>query len=114
VRTGTTYSRSSASTEIEHHAETNDLIEGLKTAGRLTVEGEDRTPPIPFEQSVGDYIEFLHRTSTLARIRLGDRSDEFDHAIRAVFTRHRNDRLRYGVVGLITWGWATVTRVPDR
>jgi len=90
--------------EIEHHTETKDLIVGLSAAGRFAIEGEDRTPPMPFEQSVGDYIEFLHSTSTLARIRLGDRSDKFDDALRAVFVRHRIDRLRYGVVGLITWG----------
>jgi hypothetical protein len=62
---------------------------------------------VPFEQSIDDYIEMLHSTSTLARIRLGDRASRFDADIRAVFARHGLDRLRYGVVGVVIWGRPT-------
>lgn len=88
----------------DHHTDTKDLVEILRASGRFAVQGEERTQPMPFEQSVEDYIEFLHSTSELARIRLGDRSAKFDEELRAVFARHRIEHLRYGVVGLVTWG----------
>ena len=90
--------------EVEHHAETNDLLRDLQASGRFALEGEERAAPAPFEQSVNDYIEFLHSTSTLARVRLGSRSDAFDAEIRAVFARYGIEWLRYGVVGFIAWG----------
>lgn len=90
--------------EIEHHTETKDLVGDLRRAGRFHVDGEERTSPEPYDQSVGDYIEYLHSTSTLARVHLGDRSSAFDAEIRAVFDRHGIERLWYGVVGLVIWG----------
>lgn len=90
--------------ELEHHTETNDLIEQLGRSGRFTLGGQRRTDPVLFEQSVDDYIEMLHSTSTLARVRLGDRSARFDAQLREVFVRHGLDRVRYGVVGLVAWG----------
>lgn len=93
-----------AYSELKHHPETKDLMAALRTSGQFGVHGEERMNPMPFEQSLDDYIEFLHSTSTLARIRLGDRSREFDTAIRAIFARHGIERLRYGVVGLLVWG----------
>jgi SAM-dependent methyltransferase len=90
--------------EIEHHTDTKDLVESLCASGRFAVRGEERTQPMAYEQSVNEYIELLHSTSTLARVRLGDRSSQFDEELRAIFARHRIERLRYGVVGLVTWG----------
>lgn len=90
--------------EVEHHRETKDLIADLRDSGRFRVYGEQRTEPVRFEQSVGDYIEFLHSTSTLARVRLGERSAEFDEQIRRVFTRHGLARVAFGVVGYVAWG----------
>lgn len=90
--------------EVEHHRETSDLVAELRGSGRFTVHGEDRTEPIPLEQTVGDYIDFLHSTSTLARIRLGERSAVFDESIRAIFARHGLDRVAFGVVGYLAWG----------
>jgi ubiquinone/menaquinone biosynthesis C-methylase UbiE len=90
--------------ELEHHSETKDLVARLRESGRFTLIGEERTDPAPFEQSVDDYIEMLHSTSTLARVRLGDRADRFDAQVRAVFAKHGPDRVRYGVVGYVAWG----------
>lgn len=90
--------------EIDRHVETRDVVDELRRADRFDVHGEERTSPVAFDQSVDDYIELLHSTSTLARIRLGDRSGRFDAQIRDVFHRHGIDRLRYGVVGYVTWG----------
>lgn len=49
----------------------------------------------------------LHSTSTLARVRLGDRAQDFDTDIRAVFARYGLERLRFDVIGVITWGRPT-------
>jgi trans-aconitate methyltransferase len=93
--------------ELEHHTETKDLMEELRSAGQFVVEGSEHTDPIAFEQTVDDYIEMLHSTSTLARARLGDRSTRFDERLRSVFRRHDLDRIRFGVVGVVIWGRPT-------
>jgi trans-aconitate methyltransferase len=88
----------------DHHRETKDLVAVLRAEQRFDLAGEERTPPLPFEQSVDEYIEMLHSTSTLARIRLGARATRFDEQLRAIFARHGLDRVRYEVVGLVWWG----------
>jgi SAM-dependent methyltransferase len=93
--------------EIDHHTETENLMDELGASGRFGIQGRHRTEPMPFEQSVGDYVKMLHSTSTLARARLGDRATRFDAEVRAVFARHGLDRLRYGVVGVVIWGRPT-------
>jgi SAM-dependent methyltransferase len=90
--------------EIAQHRETSDLIEDLRASEEIVFEGLVRTEPVTFEQSVSEYLEMLHSTSTLARVRLGRRSEAFDAAIRSVFARRGMDRVRYGVVGLVAWG----------
>lgn len=93
--------------ELEHHRGIEDLVNELRSSGRFTVAGVRRTDPEPFEQSTDDYIEYLHSTSTLARVRLGDRANGFDAEMRAVFESHRIARLRYGVIGVVIWGRPT-------
>lgn len=93
--------------ERAHHVETVDLMDGLRSAGVFVIAGTERTRPMAFEQSVDEYLEMLHSTSTLARVRLGDRSSGFDRQIRATFARHGLDRVRYGVVGVVIWGRPT-------
>lgn len=93
--------------ELEHHKETEELVDDLRAAGRFAVEGRERTEPMAFEQSVDDYLEMLHSTSTLARVRLGDRSARFDEQIRAVFARHGLEHIRVDVVGVVVWGRPT-------
>lgn len=93
--------------ELDHHKETKDLMDDLRLAGRFVVRGHERTKPMAFEQTVDDYIEMLHSTSTLARVRLGDRSSGFDEQIRSVFRRHGLGRIRFGVVGVVIWGRPT-------
>jgi SAM-dependent methyltransferase len=93
--------------EVKHHRETKDLVADLRAEGRFELHGDERTPPVPFEQSVDEYIEMLHSTSTLARIRLGARAARFDEQLRAIFRRHGLDRVRYEVVGQVWWGRPT-------
>ncbi len=88
---------------VAKHPETADAIAGVLASGLFTIEDEERTEPMPFEQSLDEYIEFLHSTSVLSRAQLGGRAGAFDAEVRAVFTRHGIDRLRYEVVGSVTW-----------
>lgn len=90
--------------ELEHHAGMQDLIGTLEAGGHFVVLGTERTDPTPVEQSVDEYVEFLHSTSTLARIRLGERSAAFDDELRSILVRHGIERLHYDVVGTVTWG----------
>lgn len=90
--------------EVEDHVETKDLVERLRREGRVTILHEERTAAVPVEQSVDDFIHYLHSTSTLARIRLQERSERFDAEVRAVFARHGMDRVRSGVIGYVAWG----------
>lgn len=93
--------------EVDHHVETPAFVENLRMADRFAVHGQLRTEPVSVEQSIDDYIEMLHSTSTLARVRLGDRAPRFEADIRGVFARHGLDRVRYGIVGLVSWGRPT-------
>ena len=88
------------------HPDTPQAIAAVRASGLFTVEDEERTEPASFEQSVDEYIEFLHSTSVLTRAQLGDRAAAFDDEVRAVFARHGIERLRYGVVGIVTWAAA--------
>jgi hypothetical protein len=86
-----------------HHPETPQAIAAVRASGLFRVEDEERTEPASFEQSVDEYIEFLHSTGVLTGAQLGDRAAAFDDEVRAVFARHGIERLRYGVVGSVTW-----------
>lgn len=93
--------------EVEHHTETWDFMEELNASGRFAIQGRQRTKPMSFEQSVDDYLEMLHSTSTLARVRLGGRASRFDADVRAVFARHGLDPVQFDVVGVVISGRPT-------
>ena len=91
---------------VARHPETPDAVAAVRASGLFAIEGEERTEPAPFEQSVDEYIEFLHSTSVLTRAQLGERAAAFDGEVRAVLARHGIERLRYGVVGTVVWAAA--------
>ena len=74
-----------------------------RLALRYRIADEERTEPQLFEQSVDEYIGFLHSTSTLTRGQLGPRAEAFDAGVRGVFARRGIERLRYRVIGTVTW-----------
>jgi SAM-dependent methyltransferase len=91
---------------VARHPETPDAIQAVRASGLFTIEGEERTEPTPFEQSVDEYIEFLHSTSVLTRAQLGERAAAFADELRAVLARHGLHRMRYDVIGSVTWAVA--------
>ena len=86
---------------VDHLAE---RLADPEATGRFVREGEGRTAPVPVRRSVEEYIEFLHSTSTLARVRLGDRAARFDVEVRDLFARHRMSFIERQVVGVVVWG----------
>ena len=92
------------SSPVRDHEETADLVRRLAKTGALILEGEERTAPVPFEQSVDEYVASFGSTASLSRATLGPRADEFAREVRALFAKHSVDRVRFGVVGYVAWG----------
>jgi len=74
--------------EVEHHKELSEIVTDLEASRHFSPEGERHTATRMVRRSLGEYLEFLHSTSTLARIRLGSRAQAFDADVRALFQRH--------------------------
>jgi len=90
--------------ELGHPTSFPDMIRDLETNGRFVREGERRTAPVPLRRSVDDHLEFLHSTSTLARVRLGARAEPFDDEVRELFAKHGVSIVQRQVVGVVVWG----------
>jgi len=89
---------------LEHHLETHEMVSRAVQQGVLMLEGEERTSPEPFDQSVDDYLRLLGSTSTLSRVTLGSRAAAFDAECRDLFARHGMRRVRSTVTGYVAWG----------
>ncbi len=68
--------------------------------------GRKETAPIPFQQSIDDFIEGLHSRSGFAKERMGEQKVvEFDARVREFLSRYHSDgMLPLQVVGTVTWG----------
>lgn len=89
---------------LDHHFETHEIVCRAVAQGLFILEGEQRTAPEPFDQSVDDYMHLLGSTSTLSRVTLGSRASAFEAACRKVIARHGMTRIRSEVVGYVAWG----------
>jgi len=89
---------------IMPHLEFVDLVRSLETSGHFAREGQRAAAPVPYEQSVDDYMAMLGSTSSLSRTTLGDRADEFERETRAIFARHALTRVRAELVAEVVWG----------
>jgi SAM-dependent methyltransferase len=89
---------------IHDHVETSEMVDTLAANGQLIVEGRVRTPPVPFEQSVDDYLGFLGSTSSLSHATLGSRAADLNRDVREVFARSHVERIRCDVIGFVAWG----------
>lgn len=90
--------------ELDHHTDFPDMINDLERTGRFVREGERRTAPVPLRRTVDEHLEFLHSTSTLARVRLGARADGFDTEVRELFARQGISLVERQVIGVVVWG----------
>lgn len=89
---------------IKNRIETSEMLRTLTDRGLFTLEGQKRTAPVPWEQSIDDALRSLHSTSTLSRVTLGDRVEAFDAEVRDAFALHGVERARTEIIGYVAWG----------
>ncbi len=90
--------------ELRHHIDNAELMARLEAEGWFVREGEQRTAELTVRRTVEEYLEYLHSTSTLARVRLGDRSQAFDDEVRAVFAANGLTVIERPIGATIIWG----------
>jgi hypothetical protein len=84
---------------------TRTIANELTWRGLFRELGERVIAPIPFTQSVADYIEAFHARNGLARERMGPEAAAFDAALAALLAPHCPDGLVHLQVGArLIWG----------
>ena len=83
-----------------------DLIEELEKRSLFQKCGERETAPVPFVQSIEDYIESFHSRNGLSRERMGEEmAAAFDEEIRKVVSSSAKEgMLEFQVTGRVIWG----------
>jgi ubiquinone/menaquinone biosynthesis C-methylase UbiE len=78
----------------------------LEARGFFHRRGEKETAPIPYSQTIDEYIAGLHSRSGLSRERMGEqRAEEFDQQVRALLLQHHQDQvLPLQANALVIWG----------
>ena len=98
--------RAQFSTRQNHKS--SNAIEELETRGFFHKQGVKETAPVPFFQSVDDFIEGLHSRSGFSLERMGQqKATEFDHRVRTLLSQFHSDGiLSLQVTATVTWGTA--------
>ncbi len=83
-----------------------DVVEELKKRGFFQQLGEKETGPIPYIQSVDDFITGLHSRSSFSSERMGQQKVlEFDNEVNSLLSPFQIDgMLSLQVVATVTWG----------
>jgi SAM-dependent methyltransferase len=82
-----------------------DLVKVLEERGLFREQGRTETAPVPFRQSVDEYVESFHARATLSRERMGPAdAAAFDAALRQVVVDRGSEEVELGVVGEVIWG----------
>ena len=83
-----------------------DLIEELEKRGLFQKRGEKETAPVPFVQSIEDYIESFHSRNGLSRERMGEETAAaFDEEVREVVApTAKEGMLEFQVTAKVIWG----------
>lgn len=84
----------------------SNAIKELEARGFFSRQGEQQTTPIPFVQSINNYIEGLHSRSSFSTERMGQqRANELDQQVRTLLLQfHPDGILPLHVVATVTWG----------
>ncbi len=98
--------------QIIKHYSTNpnyqpvNLIEEWEKRNLFKKFGEAQTAPVPFAQSLHDYIESFHATSSLSRKSLGkEAAAGFDNEVSKLVSRYiTNGQVEVQVYATIVWG----------
>ncbi|MDQ6659736.1 MAG: class I SAM-dependent methyltransferase [Chloroflexota bacterium] len=83
-----------------------NLIEELEKRSLFQIYGEKRTAPIPFVQSIDQYIEATHSRNGFSRERMtAAQATAFDNEMRNVLAPFAKDeKIALQIVGHIVWG----------
>jgi trans-aconitate methyltransferase len=92
------------SDRLDHRG--SNAIKELEARGFFQKQGETTTKPIPFVQSLDDYIEGLHSRSGFSRERMGqEKAADLDRQVKTLLQQYHQDGiLPLQVVASITWG----------
>lgn len=92
------------STRRDHRP--SNAVEELETRGFFHKQGEKETAPVPFFQSIDDFIDGLHSRSGFSRERMGQqKAADFDQQVRPLLLQfHKDGMLPLQVAGTVTWG----------
>ena len=95
-----------AAFSTRHNHRPTNAVEELKTRGFFHQQGEKETRPVPFLQSVDDFIAGLHSRSVFSVERMGElRATEFDQQVRSLLARFHSDGiLPLQVTATVFWG----------
>lgn len=83
-----------------------DTIEELERRGLFTKVGEQRTAPVPFTQSIDDYIESFHARNGFSRERMSrEDADGFDAEVKALLAGYcPTGEVTLQITALVAWG----------
>jgi SAM-dependent methyltransferase len=78
----------------------------LEARGFFRRRSEKETAPIPYTQTIDEYIAGLHSRSGLSRERMGEqRAEEFDRQVRALLLQYHQDKvLQLQASAQVIWG----------
>ena len=84
----------------------SNVVEELETRGYFQRQGGKETAPVPFFQSIDDFIEGLHSRSGFSRERMGQqKAADFDQQVSTLLSQfHTDGVLAFQAVGTVTWG----------
>ena len=91
---------------LNHHYQPYNLLDELTQRGLFEPIGKQQTAPVPFTQSVDDYVESFHARNGLSRDRMTvEQAAAFDRHMRALVAPFAtNDTITLQVINTITWG----------
>lgn len=82
-----------------------DYIKGVEERGLFQRVGMQRTEPVPFVQTIDDYIESFHGRAGFSRERMtADAAASFDQAVRALVSRCSPEQVELQLVTEVVWG----------
>lgn len=83
-----------------------DLVDELTNRQLFRRQGTYATPPIPFQQSIADYVEAIHSRNGFSRERMTpENALAFDEAVTEILTpAYPDGMVRIEVIDHIVWG----------
>jgi SAM-dependent methyltransferase len=85
--------------------ESYDLLAELTTRNLFLPEHHIQTRPIPFSQTIDDYVESFHSRNGFSRDRMGPSAAAFDDQLRAIIARYQfGPMLEFELIVDVAWG----------